>query len=166
MARDRLAAHERGLRYCGGWRLRRYLPGEIRFDERALENVDRVGLPDEAFCLVCAVWRLDAPQVDPDAVCLRCLDGGDHVLVASHEDRVRDGPVPCQRLHIGADLRVHALLLATGIEIAQAKLDPRHLRYDSLVDGGHPVTGGVIPVDPQELSADLIFGLPRQGLYQ
>jgi len=104
--------------------------------------------------------------VDPDAERLGGLHGRDHVLIAGHQDRVGDGPVPGQRLHVGADLGVHAFLLAACIEVAQAQLDQRHLGDDPLVDGRHPVPGRVIPVDPEQLAAHQLVGVPGQRLDQ
>ena len=121
--------------------------GEVGAQERALEHVDRVRLPDQALGLVGAVRRLDAPQVDPHAEGLGRLDRGDHVLVAGDEHGVGDGAVPGQRLQVRPDLGVHALLLAARVQVAEPQLDPGHLGDDPLVDGGHPVAGGVVPVD-------------------
>jgi hypothetical protein len=149
-----------------GGGLGRKLPAEVGLEERALEHLDRVGLPDQPLGLVRAVRRLDAPEVDPDAERLRGLDRGNHVLVAGHEDRVGDRAVPGQRLHVGADLGVHALLLAARVQVAQAQLHPRHLRDDPLVDGGHPVPRRVVPVDPQQLAAHHVVRVPGERLDQ
>jgi hypothetical protein len=102
--------------------------------------------------------------VDPDPVGLGRVDRGHHVLVPGDQHRVGDGPVPGQRLHVGADLGVHALLLATGVEVAQAQLDLGQLGDDPLVDGGHPVAGRVVPVDPEQLAAHQFVGVLADGL--
>ena len=100
----------------------------------------------------------------PDAERLRRLDGRDHVLVAGHQHRVGDRPVPGQRLHVGPDLGVHPLLLAARVQVAQAQLHQRHLGDDPLVERRHPVAGGVVPVDPQQLASDLLVGMLDQRL--
>ena len=165
--RDRLAGP--GRAWLGGrclTGLGHELAREVRLDEGPLEYVDGVRFPDQPLGLVGAVWRLDAPQVDPDAEGLGRLDRRDHVLVPGDQDGVGDGPVPGQRLHVGPDLGVYALLLATRVEVAEPQLDPRHLGDDALVDRGHPVPGCVVPVDPQQLAADVVLGVPGQSLDQ
>jgi hypothetical protein len=140
--------------------------GEVGAQERGVQHVDRVGFPDQPLGLVGAVRRLDAPQVDPHPVGLGRLDRGHHVLVARDEHRVGDGPVPGQRLHVRPDLRVHALLLAARVQVAEPQLDPGHLRDDPLVDGRHPVPGRVVPVDPEQLAPDQIVGVLGDQLNQ
>ena len=140
--------------------------GEVGPQERAVEHVNRVRLPDQALGLVGAVRRLDAPQVHPDAERLGRLDRGHHVLVARDQHRVGDGPVPGQRLHVRPDLGVHALLLAARVQVAEPELDPGHLGDDPLVDGRHPVPGGVVPVDPEQLAADDLVGVLGDHLDQ
>ena len=144
----------------------RRLGREVRLDERALQHLDGVGLPDQALGLIGAVRWFHAPQVHPDAVGLGRFDGGDHVLVPGHQDRVGDRPVPGQRLHVGTDLGVYAFLLAAGVQVAEPQLDQRHLGDDPLIEGRHPVPGRVVPVDPQQLAPDLIIGLLDQRLDQ
>jgi len=169
MAQQRLAepAHAGpGRPAARGGGLGRKLPDEVGLEERALEYLDRVRLPDQALGLVRPVRGLDAPEVDPDAERLRGFHRGHHVLVAGHEDRVGDRAVPGQRLHVGADLGVHSLLLAARIQVAQAQLHPRHLGDDPLVDGGHPVPRRVVPVDPQQLAAHPVVRVPGERLDQ
>jgi len=104
--------------------------------------------------------------VDPDPEGLGRLDRGDHVLIARDEDGVGDGPVPGQRLHVGPDLGVHALLLAARVQVAEPELDPGHLGDDPLVDGRHPVAGGVVPVDAEQFTADDLVGVLGDHLDQ
>ncbi len=130
--------------------------------ERPLEHLDGVRLPDEPLRLVGAVGRLDPPQVNPDPERLSRLDRRDHILIARYEDGVGDRPVPGQRLHVGPDLSVDALLLAAGVQVPEPQLDQRHLGDYPLVEGGHPVPGGVVPVHPEQLTSDMIVGLPDQ----
>ncbi len=141
-------------------------PGEVRLKEGALEHLDRVRLPDQVLGLIGAVRRLDAPQVHPDAERLGGLDRGDHVLIAGDQDGVGDRAVSRQCLHVSADLGVDALLLPARVEVAEAELDPRHLRDDPLVDGRHPVPGRVVPVHPEQLAPDLIVRVPGERLDQ
>jgi hypothetical protein len=94
------------------------------------------------------------------------LDSRDHVLVAGHQDRVGDRPMPGKCFHIRTDLGVDALLLTARVQVAQPQLDPRHLSDHALVDGRHPVARGVVPVDPQQLASDLVFRMPGQCLDQ
>ena len=107
---------------------------------------------------------VDTPQVHPDAVGLGRLHRGHHVLVPGHQHGVGDGPVPGQRLHVRADLGVHTLLLAPGVQVAQPQLDLGQLGDDPLVDGGHPVPGRVVPVDPEQLAPDELVGVLADGL--
>ncbi len=62
--------------------------------------------------------------------------------------------MPGQRLHVRANLRVHALLLAARVEVAEPEFDQWHLGDDTLIDGGHAVAGRIVPVHPQQLTAD------------
>ena len=135
------------------------VPGEVGADERGVEHVHRVRLPYQALGLVGAVWRLDAPQMHPGAVGLRGLDGGHHVLVARDQHRVGDGTMPGQGLNVGADVGVHALLLAARVEVAEAELHPCHLGDDALIDGRHRVAGRVVPVDPEQLASEQLVGV-------
>ena len=139
---------------------------EVGPQERAVEHVDRVRFPDQALGLVGAVRRLDAPQVNPHAERLGRLDRWHHVLVARDEDRVGDRPVPGQGLHVRPDLGVHALLLTARVQVAEPELDPGHLGDDPLVDGRHPVAGGVIPVDAEQFAADQLVGVLGDHLDQ
>jgi hypothetical protein len=59
---------------------------------------------------------------------------------------------------------VHALLLAAGVEVAEPQLDPWHLGDDALVDGGHPIPGSVVPVDPEQFAPNVVFCVPGQSL--
>jgi hypothetical protein len=149
-----------------GHRLGRRDPGEVRLEEGPVEDLHGVGFPDQALGLVRAERRFQAPQVHPDAVRLGRLDRGHHVLVAGHQHRVGDGPMPGQGFHVRADLRVHALLLAARVQVAEPQLHPGHLGDHPLVDGGHPVPGRVIPVDPEQFAADQAVGMPGERLDQ
>jgi hypothetical protein len=74
--------------------------------------------------------------------------------------------VPGQGLHVGPDLGVHALLLAARVQVAEPELDPGHLGDDPLVDGRHPVAGGVVPVDAEQFAADDLVGVLGDHLDQ
>src|SRR5579875_2169193 len=141
-------------------------PAEVRLDERSFQHLDRVGLPDQPLGLVGAIRRLHAPQVDPHSVGLSRLHRRDHVLVPGDQDRVGDRPVPGECLHVGTDLGVHPLLLATGVQVAKAQLDQRHRGDHPLVDGGHPVPSRVVPVHPEKLASDLVAGVLFERLDQ
>jgi hypothetical protein len=102
--------------------------------------------------------------VHPDAEGLGGLDGRHHVLVAGDQHRVGDRAVPGERLHVGADVGVHALLLAARVQVAEPQLDPGHLGDDALVDGRHPVPCRVVPVDAEQLAAEQLIGVLGDGL--
>jgi len=140
------------------------LPGEVGLKEGTVQNLHRVRLPDQPLGLVGSEWRLDAPQVNTDTEGLRGLHRGHHVLVPGDQHGIGNRAVPGQRLHVRADLRVHAFLLAARVQVAQAQLDPRHLCDHALVDGGHTVPGGVIPVHAEQFAPDLVVGVPGEGL--
>ena len=123
-----------------------------------VERLHRVRLPHQALGLVGAERWLDAPQVHAHAVGLCALDRGHHVLVAREQHRVGDRAVAGQRLQVGADLGVHALLLAAVVEVAQPQLDPGELGDHPLVDGRHAVARRVEPVDPQQLAPQPLGG--------
>src|SRR5216110_1855037 len=74
----------------------------------------------------------------------------DAVLSAGDEHGVGDGAVPGQGLHVRPDLRIHPLLLAARVQVAEPELHPGHLGDHPLVDRGHPVPCGVVPVDPEQ----------------
>ncbi len=140
--------------------------GEVGPQERGVQHVDRVRLPYQPLGLVGAVGRLDAPQVHAHPEGLGRLDRGHHVLIAGDQDRVGDRPVPGQRLHVRPDLRVHALLLAAGVQVAEPQLDPGHLGDDPLIDRRHPVARRVVPVDPEQIAADDLIGVLGDHLDQ
>jgi hypothetical protein len=70
--------------------------------------------------------------------------------------------VPGQRLKVGAQLRVDALLLALRVEVAEPQLHQGQVGDHSLVDGGLPFRSGVEPVDPQELATEPLGRVCRQ----
>jgi hypothetical protein len=100
--------------------------------------------------------------VDPDAITLGGLHGGQHVLVARQQHRVGDRTMPGQRLQVGAELGVHALLLALGVEVAEPQLHQGQVGDDALVHRGLPARRRVEPVHPQELAAELFVGAVGQ----
>src|ERR1035438_4969013 len=108
----------------GGWGGRRMLlggdrlPGEVGLKEGTIQHLHRVRLPDQPLGLVGSERRLDTPQMNAAPDRLGGLHGGSHVLVPGDKHGVVDRAMPGQRLHIRADLRVHALLLAARVEVA------------------------------------------------
>ena len=102
----------------------------------------------------------------PHPVRLRRLDRGHHVFVAGDEHDVAHRAVPGQQLEVLPQLRVDALLLAGRVEVAEPDLDVRERGDLPLLDRGHPVPGGVVPVHPQQLAAGGAVGPGQQGTDQ
>jgi len=71
-----------------------------------------------------------------------------------------------QPLSVPGGRSVAAALLAAGVQVAEPQLDPGHLGDDALVNGGHPVAGRVVPVDPEQLAADDLVGVLGDDLDQ
>lgn len=124
--------------------------GDVGAAEVQVEGALAVHLPEQRLGLVAALPGLDAPKVDPGAVPLCGLHGGDQVLVATDQRGVADGAVPGERFEVGADEGVDALLLVVGVEVAEPHLDVRQFGDGLLLGRVGAAAGAVVPVDAEQ----------------
>lgn len=94
----------------------------------------------------------DHEQADADPPLLRVRDGLSEVVIARHDDGTVDRSLRRQHDEVPNQQRIDAFLVAVWADLPQAQLHPFDVGGGELVAGDRAVLGGVVPVDPQQVT--------------